>query len=119
MDHRKSIWDRDRYKPIMNSSGASGSRGSKRRSGGGSAEHGEKEVYSRVGEHSGREDASKDSTKLKTQGKSKAGSRQDKTKEAFAAMARVREPFIADVSQIAAAKASLVLSWRLPALLLP
>jgi hypothetical protein len=98
----------------MNSLGASGSRGSKHGSGSGSAKHGDKEVYSGVGERPGSEDASKDRTKLKIQSKSKvaktpgkAPSREEEVKQAFAAMGRVRvrerEPFISDESLIAAA----------------
>lgn len=95
----------------MNSLGDSGSRGSKHGSGSGSAKHGNKEVYSGVGERPESEDASKDRTKLKTQTKSrvaktpsKVPSREDEVKQAFAAMGRVRarEPFIVDESLIAA-----------------
>jgi hypothetical protein len=95
----------------MNSLGASGSRGSKHGSGSGSAKHGNEEVYSGVGERPGSEDASKDRTKLKAQSKSKVAktpgkvsSRDEEVKQAFAAMGRVRvrEPFIADESLIAA-----------------
>jgi len=97
--------DRDRYTPIMNSLGASGSCRSKHGSGSGSSKQGDKdkEVYSGAGELSGSEDASKEATKLKKQDKGKKASRLSQAKEAFEAMGRVREPFIAEVSLIAAA----------------